>query len=283
MMNSTIPKKIWMVWFQGTDNPPSLVKETVQSWKKLNPEWEVLFLDNTTLPQYIDVEKYLNDPNIPPQALSDIVRIMLLEKHGGVWADASVFCSKPLDEWVYDYAPDGFFAFEKPRHDKLLSSWFLVASKDNPIVQKWYKATTRFWDRGSVMPRLMSKIYQKGMHLFLKYNIVVPLIKKGMHLMKRIGFFPYFWFHYLFDELYEKDRDVARIWDNVPKLAADGPHTIIFYGLEQTPNPTIEMFIKNNYTPVHKLSWRTDISDLTLQRSSAVALITATKKRYGYE
>jgi hypothetical protein len=280
-MSNEIPKKIWMVWFQGADQAPSLVEETQASWKKLNPDWEFHFLDKEGLREHLDADWFLDHKNIPPQALSDIVRIMLLHKYGGVWVDASVFCTRPLDEWIYDHAPEGFFGYEKPRFDKLISSWFLVASKGNVVIKKWHDKTMKFWSVGPVAPKLISKVVQKCFHVLFKLK-QAWIVKGLMWPMKRIGIFPYFWFHYLFDKLYARDDEVRAIWDRVPKLAADGPHTLIHYGLEQQPDERIREFIQVNGTSVHKLSWRTDINDPELAQSCIVKLIKTNHARYEY-
>ena len=37
--------------------------------------------------------------------------INLLEKFGGFWIDATVYCIKPLTEWINNYIDIGFFLF----------------------------------------------------------------------------------------------------------------------------------------------------------------------------
>lgn len=39
----TIPKKIWFLWYQGLSEAPLVVKKCYESWKKYNPDWEVIF------------------------------------------------------------------------------------------------------------------------------------------------------------------------------------------------------------------------------------------------
>jgi mannosyltransferase OCH1-like enzyme len=43
-----------------------------------------------------------------------LARLCLLRTHGGVWVDATVFCRRPLDEWLPEHAASGFFAFANP-------------------------------------------------------------------------------------------------------------------------------------------------------------------------
>ena len=54
-------KTIYILWFQGFDNAPEIVKKCVQSWKYYNPDWTIILLDNTNLNNYITLENYIID------------------------------------------------------------------------------------------------------------------------------------------------------------------------------------------------------------------------------
>ena len=45
---------------------------------------------------------YLFDPakDITLQSRSDIIRLALLNRYGGVWADSTMLCLEPLDRWL---------------------------------------------------------------------------------------------------------------------------------------------------------------------------------------
>ncbi len=97
-----IPKVLWLFWQQGKNEAPDTVIQCMRSWSELNPEWVVHTLAQDNIDQYIDLGKIVarNADRLTPQALSDIVRINLLRKYGGVWADATCFCCQPLDSWL---------------------------------------------------------------------------------------------------------------------------------------------------------------------------------------
>ena len=86
-MDNTIPKKIWFLWLQGFDNAPLEVKECYESWVRLNPGWEVVFMDESDIAAYITVPKW----RVAKYVLSELLRINLLAKYGGVWADATCY------------------------------------------------------------------------------------------------------------------------------------------------------------------------------------------------
>ncbi len=136
--NSKIPRRIWILWYQGLSEAPFIVKKCITSWKNENPNWDVIVLDKENLNDYID-------DVLPPEKIekltftkrSDLFRLQLLTKFGGVWADATTLCMKPLDDWIDEYSTSGFFAFNKPGNDRILSSWFIASQKNCPIIAKW--------------------------------------------------------------------------------------------------------------------------------------------------
>ncbi|SYD58648.1 glycosyltransferase [Klebsiella pneumoniae] len=97
----TLKKYIWVCWFQGIDEAPELVKHCINSIKTNAPsEYEVVILDDINIPNYVTfpaivLEKY-SSGLISKAQLSDILRFNLLATYGGVWVDATIFCTKEL-------------------------------------------------------------------------------------------------------------------------------------------------------------------------------------------
>eukprot|EP00798_Chlamydomonas_sp_ICE-L_P007708 gene7708-876_t len=115
-------KTVWILWLQGWSEAPALCQEEAQSWKRLNPTWNVELVSAATLHHYVKIP-YIRNPDIGNAAKSDIIRLSLLDKHGGVWADASLMCWAPLDDWVYEaLRPTGYFLFG-------FATWFHVNVK----------------------------------------------------------------------------------------------------------------------------------------------------------
>ena len=142
-----ITKKIWIYWHQGWAQAPNLVKRCKDSWIRLNPDYEVHALDQNSLfefinfPQGIDIER--NDLTI--QNVSELARLALLEKHGGVWVDATIMCARPLNEWLEEYYDSQFFAFRNPGKDRLMSTWFIAAEPGSLILQRMYDGFSNFF------------------------------------------------------------------------------------------------------------------------------------------
>lgn len=130
-------KVIWILWDRA---PTPFVVDAVQkSWKYHNPGWEVRVLKFVDLPQYMDTSKLKATMTI--QARSDMIRLNLLNNHGGVWADATMLCMKPLDEWIWKYVKaQGFFMF-----GQLTCSWFVVSRANTDLISTWSRLADNYW------------------------------------------------------------------------------------------------------------------------------------------
>jgi Capsular polysaccharide synthesis protein len=193
-----MPKIVWMLWLQGWDNAPEIVRACLSTWRKLNDGWQIRALCMNDVGDVLAGDQLLSvvaSKGIPPDALSDVIRIALLRKYGGVWVDSTCYCLRSLDEWLPYKISGGFFAFSKPAPDRMLSSWFLAAAENNYVIEKWYDLTVEYW---------------------LARN-------RRDH---------YYWFHYLFGIEYDTNPQFRDIWDCTPKLSANGPHFYVPYEKE---------------------------------------------------
>jgi hypothetical protein len=240
-----IPKIIYSLWYQGIGQAPDVVRLCFQRWQTLNPGYEMRILEAG------DVRRLLQGFPLPVesismQALSDIVRIHLLAETGGVWTDATVLPVRPLEAWLAELTQDtGFFAFDRPRPDRPLSSWFLAASRPHPLIQKWLREVTRFWCR----PRTC--VLYNG-------NMIPPdpnweVAPEGGARHDR---YPYFWFHYLFGYLLKEDAEFARLWGLCRKVDAEPPHRVqrLFSQGSALSREAISAALQA--APVQKLNWR---------------------------
>ena len=249
MDNSDFPKTIWFLWLQGLDNAPLVVQKCYGSWLKHNPGWDIIFLDESNLANYISLKPL----QITQQALSDILRINLLAKYGGIWVDATCFCNQPLDEWLYNYITSGFFAFDKPANDRMISSWFMASAKGNYITLAYQNAVNNYWDTN---PGLTFFENSKWRFLNRYLQRRSPQLWFSTLVTKVLKVYPYFWFHYLFERIYLADEKVRQLWDQTPKISADIPHKLQFEGLFNRLNAQTKAEIDNKISQVYKLTWK---------------------------
>ena len=172
-----LPRLLWLYWHQGEEQAPKLVAQCLQTWRDLNSNWKVRVLHRETLREHISVDDLPSD--ITLQALSDVIRLRLLRKYGGVWVDATAYCVRPLEDWLLQLMASGFFAFTLPAHDRLIGSWFLAACEGSPLIKTWESAATRYW-----------------------------------RVRRRAD--AYFWVHYLFEFVTFQDPVAEIIWSNTP-------------------------------------------------------------------
>lgn len=93
---------IWVMWYQGIDCMPPLVKMCIASIKHNASGRPVHLLDKHNLLQWIKLPDFVFEKKekgiITMACFSDIVRLSLLSRYGGTWLDATVFVNKPLTE-----------------------------------------------------------------------------------------------------------------------------------------------------------------------------------------
>lgn len=96
------PKRIGIVWFQGEENltRPSFV-ENVRNWRLLNPEWEVVVLDDAALREicyrYSEACGRLYDQFDVMHLKIDFGRYVSLWETVGMYVDMDCFAMRSLD------------------------------------------------------------------------------------------------------------------------------------------------------------------------------------------
>lgn len=124
---SGMDNKIWMCWWQGLENAPEIVRACVDSVRKNAAGREVIVITDKNLEDFIDIPKWMLDKvnaGIASRTnLSDLLRLSLLARYGGIWLDATFFCCHPLASDVYS-AP--LFSIKRPDylHGSIASGYF---------------------------------------------------------------------------------------------------------------------------------------------------------------
>ena len=70
-------KTIWMIWYQGLDSAPPLVRLCIDSWCRSNPDWKVIVLDRKSLRDWINSKEVSNDrSDLTVQKISNLARLL---------------------------------------------------------------------------------------------------------------------------------------------------------------------------------------------------------------
>ena len=263
-------KTIYSLWFQGYENAPDLVKVCLDRWCKLNPTYTFKLLEKS------DVDSLLaNLPfetvDITQQSLSDVVRLALLHKTGGVWVDATVFPVRPLSEWLEETVIDSeFFSYRReiqlePPKNRPISAWFLYAAENSVIIDKLWKETLRYWSfEHYQMSDSDKNKYQEDPIGFMGLSQEIP--NKP---------YPYHWFQHVFAYLLKNDPSFRKIWCSCPSKSMTIPHKVQFWTREELVNKNaigyltekrIKDIIENS--EMHKLNWRMKFPIETMKKYS---------------
>ena len=179
-----MPKNIFFFWDKGYDDLPDIGKICVQSWKKLNPEYRIIFLNKSNIYDFLDkelLEEIWTKNQIQTQ--SDLIRINLLKKHGGIWIDMTVYCSVPLKKWLSYKMKSGLFLFKyrcNDCNDLGLASWFIACNKNNYIIEEICEKYNKFWEKNT-------KSIYFNFHVIAKNTI--RLNPKCLDIYRRIPYF----------------------------------------------------------------------------------------------
>jgi mannosyltransferase OCH1-like enzyme len=170
---------------------------------------------------------------------ADLLRLDLLDRHGGVWADATCACQTPLDHWLPAVAYRGFFAISRPVADRALSNRFLAGAPGHLLARRWRDAILAYWSGGRTAPD--------------SYTI----------------------HHDLFEALLRSDATFRAAWALVPSLPAVPAHLGQHFLHGRIDATAFAALVASGGAPVHKLSRKLLVDPARLDR--VFALIEAAR------
>lgn len=191
----THQKIIWQYWGQGIDGDlPNVVKLCFKSVDKYKADFIVIRLDDSNLDDYLEFPEFINqkrkNPDFRPVFFSDLLRIALLYHYGGVWIDATILLTNPLDNqftnanfFVFqrstkadnkhmweNFNPD-YFSWQKEHQVNMLTS-IMFAKKENSFIYTWLQLTLFFWK------------YQSRITHYFFFQILFNQLKENGYLEK---------------------------------------------------------------------------------------------------
>lgn len=221
---------VWFLWLQGMEKAPDLVKKCYRSIVEKMPNRDIVLLTNENYRNFIQfpdyIQKKIDLGIITKTHMSDLLRLALLNKYGGTWIDATVYCSgKDIPGYMLD---SDLFLFQnlKPGLDgqcTCISSWFITAATNNPILLLTQSLLYNYWEKNTKM-------------------------------------IDYFLFHDFFQLAIEAYPDE---WNKVVPFSNSIPH-ILLLRLFEKYDESIWKAIKE-LTPFHKLTYKFDDYQLTVR------------------
>jgi mannosyltransferase OCH1-like enzyme len=131
-----IPKIIWQTYKDSFDQLQPYMVDAINTWKKLNPDFEYRYMDDTQAAEFIlnEYDKEWHDifVNLPVGVMrGDLWRYMVIYKYGGVYADLDTECINPINTWLnkdYDM-------IVCPETDIHYCQWTFAASAEHPVLK----------------------------------------------------------------------------------------------------------------------------------------------------
>lgn len=159
---------IWQCWWQGEESLSGITKMCVNSVKHNSENTPIKFItlqnysDYVELPSFI-IKKY-EQGYISLTELSDILRVNLLWKYGGIWIDATILLNDKIINKIKDYK---FFTCTEPCRNKMFVSN--------------YKWNTSFMGGNANLPLYafvsrMFEVYWKNENQLIDYYLLDYLI-----------------------------------------------------------------------------------------------------------
>lgn len=258
-MSSTIPRRIFLFWHNGFQNAPPIVRLCRDSWHAMNPEYEVIELDSENVHDWLDFNLIFPEyKSLSVQKFSNLLRMAILEVHGGVWADATLFCAQSLDSMVLaDEDADLVVLKTTPQQSgRTIHNFFLASAAKNDAINIWLKEYVRFLSSGvkPLTPGSMRRWRRRRPYLFRTF--VGSLFWTSPIVGRQIGY-PYLIAHYQVNRLILVSRTFRRALRRASVHRAGE-------ALRFSTVPGGGAMFKNqlfaNEFPLWKLSWRVDIT-----------------------
>lgn len=233
-----INKTVWICWLQGIENAPDLVKTCYESVvKKLN-DWDIVVITSENLDEYTELPLYIIEKwkkgIISNTHFSDLLRLELLTRHGGLWLDSTVLCTGEVPGYISN---SELFIYQclKPGldgHCILGSNWLIYSQSNNVILSAVKLLLFQYWkDNNRVLD--------------------------------------YFIFHHFMSITLEYFKDE---WNNIPKVPNDLSHILllqIFEVYDEKKYNHIKQLV-----PFHKLSYKRNKEDMAKKNTFYDFIIT---------
>lgn len=152
--------KVWVCWFQGLDNAPELVKRCYASLQENLTDREIILITSENMNDYVKFPKYILEKwekgYITHTHMTDLLRLELLIRYGGMWIDSTVLCTRKREEIPEYYFNSDLFFYQilKPGRDgqaQLMSSWLMSAKTNNRILIMTRYLCYEYWKKNTKM------------------------------------------------------------------------------------------------------------------------------------
>jgi hypothetical protein len=216
-MPNGVPNLIWLYWNTPLEQAPDVVKLSVRTWRQKNPDYDVVLINDDNIKDILGFDFHavfnIATVNLGFAMKADILRLYLLSTHGGVWADTTTFCVRPLSEWLPQATEKtSFFTFRhKTNKTRPVEVWFIASEKGGEVIR-------------NTLTLFLEHVFKKrGQSLFVTNRMKTINLRdsdEGRFFLETViqaekyNFMPYFSLGYFFNEVLNQN-DTVSIWNEL--------------------------------------------------------------------
>lgn len=198
-----ISNKVWVCWFQGLEEAPDLVKKCYQSLKENLTDREIVLITKENMQEYAEFPGYIMEKwergQITHTHMTDLLRLELLLKYGGMWVDATVLCTRKREDIPEYYFDSDLFLYQslKPGRDgnaQYISSWLMSAKTNNRILAAVKYLCYEYWKTNDSMVDyfLLHDFFSIVLEYYPEeWNQIIPCDNAAPHILLLRLFEPY--------------------------------------------------------------------------------------------
>lgn len=172
---------VWWCWFQGEENAPEIVKACLESVRRNFPGKKIIIITEKNMRDFVSfpdfIEKKYKHGIISRTSFSDLVRLELLIKYGGIWIDSTILCTAE-PSYIFNLPLFIFKTNEKNDPASAAQTWFISSQSNNPILILTRDLLYKYWQNHN---------YQ--IHYFIIYFFMKLAAEKFSDGWKAVPFF----------------------------------------------------------------------------------------------
>lgn len=176
--------RVWICWFQGMENAPALVQKCYASICENLADREIVLITAENMLDYVQFPDHILEKwrrgKITNTHMTDLLRLELLIRYGGLWLDATVLCTRKQEQIPGYYFDSDLFFYQclKPGrdgHSHVCSSWLMSAKTNNKFLMAVRELCYEYWRR-----------YDEMIDYFLLHDFMAICLERYPEQWKRI-------------------------------------------------------------------------------------------------
>lgn len=210
--------RVFTYWDKPLETAPPLVQACIAQMRTVYPA--LCVLDRTSVRDVVEIPVRIAEllEVDRPAHFSDYIRTKILEERGGIWADATAWIGRNLDDDLErEYLRAGTIFPRWTR--RTIANWFIASYPHTPLLSLQRMTLDAWWEENDDLPH-------------------------------------YFLYHRIFEVLQRLVPEVRGQWDAAPTLSAAGAHRLQLEMMQPWRPDTLTTIAQS--APLQKLSYKYD-------------------------